>query len=310
VQPLPPCALPTSGLVGAFSSAVCELERNNCEAGQALMMKVHLKGSGNGALCKHPPLQLPDEMKWYPSESKKEADGHCFEYAVQAMHEGRILIPAQTFFYFNPQSKKYENVTTMSAWLYVSPSVHGVNSAPLPEAVGHDQENSERVMQDEVLGQEAADEQLLPQVSVVRALALPDTVFGFLTLIGMLSLCVMFLYGPLVTFFTTLFLWWRQRTLVRRARFFTAQMKYASDVEPVYGVFKELQAVVDWNRIRIREAKKNQQVMNPDARHPGAWHHFWQRMECARFDTDRSGEIPQEFIQETLQWITYFEMRE
>lgn len=297
VQPLPATALKASGIVGDYMCATVELERTNFSAGEAIMMRYSVKGLGNAALCEHPELRLPQDVKWYPAESKKEVDGHCFEYALQATGDGDMLLPEQSFVYFSPLHRKYMQLKTVPIWVHVSHSKHGkIPDQPVHEQV--DQRAATHVQEQEIVV-EADDES---HISLLRTVVIPDRLFGFLVGLGMLCLCVMRMHVWFFACITSVVRWWRYRALLSRARRSAKEMKKNRDVEPVYGAFKELQAMIDWNRMRILEKNKNVAVRSD------AWHAFWQRMEYARFDTDRSGEITQDFVQEALAWVTYFEM--
>lgn len=293
VSPLPATSLKTCGAVGEYDAAQIELERTSFAAGDAIMMRFTIKGVGNIALCAHPELKLPEHIKWYPAESKKEEGGHCFEYAVQATCDGDMLIPEQSFVYFSPLHRKYMQLKTVPFWIHVSQSKLSklVDQPVLEDSSQELQLDEQDYAQSATEGQDGAES----AISLMRTIVIPDMIFGFLIGIGMLCLCGMRLYGWFFTRISAVVTWLRYRALLARARRYVPKMQKNCDIEPVYGTFKELQAMIDWNRMRT------------DVR-SDAWHAFWQRIECARFDTDRSGEITQDFVQEALAWITYFEM--
>jgi hypothetical protein len=249
-------------------------------------------------LCAHPALQLPADVKWYPAESKRQEDGHCFEYAVQATGDGDMLIPEQTCVYFSPAHRKYLQLKTVPIWIHVSKGKH----AKVPDNLVNDDINEEPREQAHETEPDGDSDERDASAPLMRTVVIPDWLFGFLVGIGMLSLCVMRMHAWFFDRIYAAIRWWRYRALLSRARRCARGMKKNCDSDPVYGAFKELQAMVDWNRMRTLEKTKTVGVRSD------GWHAFWQRMECARFDTDRSGEIAQDFVQETLAWVTYFEM--
>lgn len=297
VQQLPQTSSPTFGLIGSFSSVYLELERNTVAAGEAIMLRYYLKGLGNTTHCKHPPLQLPDDLKWYAAESKQEEDGHCFEYAIQAIHEKDILIPAQSCVYFDTYYKKYKALTTSPVWIHVTPSKQiKVSDAPVAQPLP-EKEN-------EYQDQEKVVEEVVPTtVSLMRSFSIPDQIFGFLVVVGMLGLCVRFSFAWLLVTMNAFLAWWRYRRLLARVRYEVKHVQEYSDVKKFYAAFKDLQEITDWSR--VKDVSKNQTAkLDKDT-----WHNFWQRLECARFDIDSGTRIPENFVQEAEQWITYFEMQ-
>lgn len=288
VQPLPPTSKKTYGFVGDYGSVTLEIDQTHFAAGEAVVVKYHLKGKGNAAVCNHPPLYLPELLKCYPAESKKESDGHCFEYALQAIESGDLLIPAQSFVFFNPYYKTYQELKTLPTWVHISaPKYTAVPDSPPVEII------------EDMVEHEQEQQEVVEPVSMVRNLYIPDMLFGFLTVLGILCLCVKYTYAWVFSYLYDALAWWRYRKLLAKARSSVKKLQHNADVEATYVAFKELKTMLEWNHIR-----KNKKI---EGMRSDAWHLFWQRMECARFDTDRSCEIPHDFIQEALQWVTYFE---
>lgn len=283
VQPLPG-RTKGGAPIGDFNEVHLDAERTNLSAGEAIVVRYHVKGLGNLNLCKHPHLQVPEGLKSYPAELKKEQGGYCFEYAVQAVQDGIFVIPSQMFKFFDPEKRLYRELPTESIRLYVDPSKKIIT--PLPEP----QENAVDA------SDELEPQAEVPTYSVMRNVALPNYLFIMLVLLGLLWCAIRScgdFFGGLWQRFVV---WHERRKLLNRARATIVAAKKLEDIASFYDIFKELQSVVDWDNVQKTDVKKH-----------GAWHVFWGRVEALRFTTDRVDEFPEDVICEARDWITYFE---
>lgn len=284
-------ALPGDGNVGKwvgdFHEAHLEAERTRLSAGDAIMVRYRIKGSGNLHLCKHPHLQLPEGCKWYAAQAKKEHDGHCFEYVVQLLEDGVFVLPSQMFRYFNPARNGYEELLTESIRLFVDPA-HQVKAMqpPLDDVVSESQ----------ISESNSDDVSWTQRTSLVRTLELPDWLFLLIIIVSGLWGVGSLLSGPLGGLYQRCRGWYARRLLSRRARSSIIAAKKTGDISLVYQAFKELESLVDWENMQKR-----------DENFYGTWRIFWQRMEAVKFDVQRTSTISDELLGEACQWVTYFE---
>ncbi|MCW1930235.1 MAG: hypothetical protein KIH62_002860 [Candidatus Kerfeldbacteria bacterium] len=275
------------GPVGNFYEVHLEAERTSMRAGEAVLLKYRIKGDGNLHLCKHPEIQLPEGCKWYPAEFKKDQQGSVFEYAVQVMQDGVIVIPSQLFRYFNPDRRAHEELLTGSIRLFVDPAP---KSAALPDM------NLSRIPGVGDVADEEAKRAMQAPASLIRKLALPD--WMFVVSLSLLRCCavVRLWYEPLGNLWQRLRSRYGRKNVVRHARYAITAAKKSEDISQLYQAFKELQSVVNWDNIQ----KNDQQAYE-------AWRFFWQRMEAVKFDTERSLPLGDELLREAHRWVAYVE---
>jgi len=131
--------LPTSqpvDAVGAFSSYAATVSNNEVEVNEPLTLTLTLKGRADLTQITIPKLTLPSSLKYY--ESKNETHENLerelgegekkFEFVLQASKPGSITIPAQTFRYFDTQSRRIVTIATTPLRLQVT----GVAAPTIP----------------------------------------------------------------------------------------------------------------------------------------------------------------------------------
>ena len=273
--------------VGDFYEVHLDAERTKLCAGEAITVRYHVQGSGNFGLFKHPELHVPEGLKSYAAQAKKESGGYCFEYAVQAVQDGIFVIPSQLFNYFDPETGSYKTRSTESVRLYVDPAK--IAPAPEPVVVNNVNEVAEPDDEEELYSVE-------PGSSLVRKLALPNALFFMLLIMGMIGCVFCRARGIFQPLYSAALQWYKRRKMVRNVHTTIIAAKKVGDVKLMYQAFQELQSVVDWNNIK------------KDGARYGAWQLFWERLEIARFDTDVD-HISDELVVEARQWITYFEQK-
>lgn len=131
VKPLPLANKPAgfNGAVGRFSLQV-DGKKKTVAAGEAVALRVQIKGQGNFNMVNALTIQLPDGMEGYDPVVKEEVDktnyplsgSKTFTYTFIPKDTGTFLIPAISFSYFDPADARYKTETADSFRLEVTPS--------------------------------------------------------------------------------------------------------------------------------------------------------------------------------------------
>jgi len=121
VKPLPelPEGKEFYGGVGDFS-VQATIDHQHVKANEAITYKIIVKGKGNLILLEAPELTFPHVFEVYdPTVSDNINRGmngltgsRTFEYVLVPQNEGRYVIPAMEYTFFNPKTKSYVTVKT------------------------------------------------------------------------------------------------------------------------------------------------------------------------------------------------------
>ncbi|PCJ83021.1 MAG: hypothetical protein COA57_12270 [Flavobacteriales bacterium] len=121
VMPLPSSGKPANfnGAVGNFS-LTSSLDKDLVKANEAINMKVILRGKGNIKLLKNLNINFPPDFEIYDPKvnDRISATGNGitgkreFEYLLIPRHSGSFTIDPLTFSYFDPEKKKYVQLTS------------------------------------------------------------------------------------------------------------------------------------------------------------------------------------------------------
>lgn len=120
VMPLPePKPENFSGMVGKFD-VTTKINRTKLKANESINYKVTISGKGNLKLSEDLKPQFPPDFEAYDPKlsdnfSVKEngvSGSRTFDYLVIPRASGTFEIPAQTFAYFDIDSKKYKTIST------------------------------------------------------------------------------------------------------------------------------------------------------------------------------------------------------
>ena len=139
-------ALPTedrppefSGAVGTFRIS-SDISPATAAAGDPLTLKMHITGTGNFDRVDSAMLEHVEHWKTYPPTSSfKSSDllgfkgEKVFEQPVIASESGTQVLPALTFTYFDPATRRYETLHTSPLSVVISPSA--ADSAPTARPV-------------------------------------------------------------------------------------------------------------------------------------------------------------------------------
>ncbi len=132
VKPLPLANKPEgfNGAVGKFSLQV-DGKQKTVAAGEAVSLKVAIRGQGNFNMINALTLQFPDHMEVYDPVIKEAVDktiyplsgSKTFTYTFIAKDTGNFIIPAISFSYFDPADALYKTETSDSFKIQVTPAL-------------------------------------------------------------------------------------------------------------------------------------------------------------------------------------------
>lgn len=121
VKPLPSSGKPAdfSGAVGDFDFEV-STSKETLNASESLQAKVVVTGSGNLKLFQLPKLNLPSALEVYEPEFNEDVDTNLSgmkgsvseQYTVVPSYQGKYPIPSISFSFFNPETEKYEQISS------------------------------------------------------------------------------------------------------------------------------------------------------------------------------------------------------
>ncbi len=142
-------ALPTEGRPQDFSGAVgtfkiaSEVSATVAAVGDPLTLRMRVTGSGNFDRVDSPMLERIDRWKTYPPKSTfKPSDAvgtkgeKIFEQPLIASQPGAQTLPALTFNYFDPATRRYESAHAAPLGVTISPSLADSASNAPPATAG------------------------------------------------------------------------------------------------------------------------------------------------------------------------------
>lgn len=115
--------------VGQFDRAQLLLQKDEAKVGEGLVATMSVSGVGNFDLIDAPKLQLPENIKYYESNSRVEKINNqksekIFEYILQADEAASFDLSSQTFAYFDPVDEAYKTLATNSVSLNIIVDQH------------------------------------------------------------------------------------------------------------------------------------------------------------------------------------------
>jgi len=129
VDPFPePVPADFSGAVGRFS-LVAHLDTNRVQVNDAVGFSLTLKGRGNFKSIQVPDFNAPPQVDLFKPEKKEEIklkDGAYqgwlrVTWLLVPRREGEITLPAITWSYLDPQTRRYRRLSTKPVTLHVAP---------------------------------------------------------------------------------------------------------------------------------------------------------------------------------------------
>lgn len=125
VEPIPQAQHPVHG-VGKIDKVTLTVDATKAKQGDPITCTLTIKGTFEPTLIKTPELTVPEALRVYPSSTKDTGAYPTLtktcEYILQSTQAGKITIPSQKFFFFNPQTHKFQTFTTKAISLTITPN--------------------------------------------------------------------------------------------------------------------------------------------------------------------------------------------
>ncbi len=119
-KPLPPN--PPDGFTGAVGryAMTASVDRQEVQVGDAVKVRVQIRGQGNLALLEPPAFEAPGVFETYgpnvetviDSTSQSVRGTKTFSYTLVPRSNGTFELPPVTFAYFNPNTEAYSTITS------------------------------------------------------------------------------------------------------------------------------------------------------------------------------------------------------
>jgi len=114
-----------SGIVGKID-LTSSINKDSVDVNDAVNLKITVSGSGNLRFAGKPDLKLPADIELYEPKVtdniKNNVSGSSgqksFEYVLIPRHYGSFTIPAVSYSYFNPETRRYEKLSTREYTFY------------------------------------------------------------------------------------------------------------------------------------------------------------------------------------------------
>lgn len=137
VKSLPPG--PANALVGRWRLSR-EISQTDVALGEPVQVKVTLEGRGNLQSVSLPPLGAPTSFKVFdPETSDKQSNSkshvggtRVVEYTLVPQQTGTFTLPALTVPYFDPETRKYDEMRADEISITVRPGTGGANVLTVP----------------------------------------------------------------------------------------------------------------------------------------------------------------------------------
>ncbi|MBV8660928.1 MAG: BatD family protein, partial [Candidatus Dependentiae bacterium] len=161
--------------VGQFSNFVISLNQKSVPVGQGVVLSVELFGEGNLEIMEPTTLRLPEDFKYYDSNTIKIDEKRSYKYCefiVQANTPGTYHIEPQTFMYFDPVAMQYKKLHSNALDITITPVEQKSQSPHLADAL-LDQEAEEN---------EQPNQKQLKDFSIIQKGSVHDQSFGMIPL--------------------------------------------------------------------------------------------------------------------------------
>lgn len=136
VTTIPQAQHPVHG-VGNIKKVTFTATITKAKQGDPITCTLTIDGAFEPTLVKTPELTLPEALRVYPSSTKDTGTYPTItktcEYILQSTESGKVTIPAQKFFFFNPQTKTFQTFTTKPIQLTITPNPHASYEPPVQQ---------------------------------------------------------------------------------------------------------------------------------------------------------------------------------
>jgi hypothetical protein len=164
----PPAGKRSPDGIGQFSQLSLSVDKNMVDLRNPINLTVKIVGTGNFDNIETPRLKLPKQIRSFPGATEGKTTQNCntgehekkFTYVIQPLKAGVLKIPAQEFYFFNPQTKEYASVYSNEITITVDdeeePQPTHEKTAP-PEDEVNEPEHVDKEIQHQELDSESYD---------------------------------------------------------------------------------------------------------------------------------------------------------
>ena len=292
--------------VGNFSSLVAKVSSEQAAQGEGVVFTLELIGNGNFSMIGHPPIVLPDGLKYYESNSKvtqlsKHISKKDFEYIVQGLRPGSYTIEPQELPFFDVEKKGYKTLKTKPITLEIIKSV----KQPITSDENDDTSQNETAIS--VTGPTFVLEKGLLRVDQHREI--PGLLFWFLMALPFIFLCLRWIKKWMVLYGEKRAPYLHYKNAFSRARSRISQSKKKDSPQDLYEIFIELFAV----RLRLPKSEISEMRIEQTLLQAGMsveqvaqWHAFFSVLTSLAFLSSRTADTVN-LYENSEQWIALFE---
>jgi hypothetical protein len=150
VKPLPETGKPAdfNGAVGKYSIQA-SINTNSVDTGDAAVLTITVKGSGNLPVINAPSIIWPAGMESYDVSSKENIDkataplggSKTFSYSFICTHTGQYELPPVKLSYFDPASQMYKSVESNPVHIDANPSKKKKIATPVNDSTKQVEKN-------------------------------------------------------------------------------------------------------------------------------------------------------------------------
>ncbi len=294
-KPLPPYHQNVS-FVGSIVEFSMIVDKYKLAMNEAVLATLGVQGDGDIIHLDLQKLELPQEVRSYPSKERVEPSMHGFskkqEFVLQAINEGNITIPAQELTYFDLEREEYKTIKTKPISLLVMPSQQPttIENVAVPS-------NSDEINSVWNQGQwYAAPEIMLPRSWMILIFILPILLIGCLQGFALLRRQR----------------YYKNRLALRRAIRQLQEIKNTQKYEKLYELFLCLFATCFALQKQVIDTEFLISKMNElgfSAQELKEWHQFL--MHCMQCSFDQQEiSIPKDILLERARvWLTALEKK-
>lgn len=158
--------------VGQFSKFTISINQNTVPVGQGVVVTTELFGHGNLEIMDPTPLILPNDFRYYDSNTIKIDEKRSYkhsEFIVQANTAGTYHIEPQTFVYFDPVAMQYKKLYSNALDITITPVKQAPQSSHaadiLLDDVAEENESKQNELKDfSIIQKGAVHNQSLPMI--------------------------------------------------------------------------------------------------------------------------------------------------
>lgn len=142
IKPLPDDGKPVGDIAVGRYSVSARLDKNQCETNDAVTLSILVRGTGNIKTLPIPKVRIPTDFEVFDPKTVdqiKRGPDHIsgsktYEYVIIPRAAGSQIIPPVSLTFFDPETRRYEEVSSPELRLEVQRGTNRVSDNSLPVA--------------------------------------------------------------------------------------------------------------------------------------------------------------------------------